>query len=221
MRRIETEADLAEGLAALAAMEPRFAEALSMTGPPPLRRRPGGFAALLMIIVEQQVSVAAGRAIWARVEAAGATSADAVLAMDAEALRGLGLSRPKAKAAHALAEAVLQGALCFQRQDAAAYEAAFDEMVAVKGVGPWTAEIYHLACVGRADLMPASDIALREAARRLFDLPERPDARSLAAMAQAWSPWRSVAARLLWAYYRVATGRGTADGAREMGAQAE
>lgn len=206
-RLIRNEADLAEGVAALAAAEPRFARAVARAGAPPLRLRPGGFSALFKLIVEQQVSVASGNAIWARIEAANCVTPEAVLARDVEALRALGLSRPKARYARALAEAVAARAVCFERQRALPYAAAAAELTAVLGVGRWTAELYHLACVGRADLLPVGDIALQEAAKVLFELPDRPGPRDFEALAEAWRPWRSVAARILWSYYRVIKNR--------------
>ncbi len=208
MRRIRTEQDVIEGAAALARIESRFAQAMALAGPPPLRLRPDGFAALLKLIVEQQVSVASGAAIWARVEADGAVTPDAVRARSLEALRALGLSRPKARYAQALAEAVAAGRVCFARQRTLPYPAAAAELTAVTGIGRWTAELYHLACVGRPDLLPVGDVALQEAARVLFDLPERPDPARFDALGAAWTPWRSVAARILWSYYRVLKARG-------------
>lgn len=207
MRRITCEADLAEGVEALIALEPRFRTAVERSGPPPLRLRPGGFAALFKLIVEQQVSVASGNAIWARIEAADCAAPEAVLARDVEQLRALGLSRPKARYAQALAEAVTRGEVCFNRQSTLDYEDAAAELIAVKGIGRWTAELYHLACEGRPDLLPVGDIALQEAARDLFDLPERPAPKAFDALGAAWRPWRSVAARILWTYYRTLKGR--------------
>lgn len=203
MRRIDCEADIEAGLAALCAAEPRFAEAYAATGRPPLRRHAGGFPGLLRIVVDQQLAVAAGAAIWARVEAAGATTPEAVAAASDDDLRALGLSRPKIRTARALADAATAGALCFKRQAALDYAKAFAELTAIKGIGPWTAEIYHMFCEGRADVFAPGDLALQEAARGLFTLEARPSAKALGAMAEAWSPWRAVAARLLWSYYRV------------------
>ena len=203
MRVIETEADIDEGVAFLQNREPRFALAIEKAGFPPLRRRETGFGSLLRIIIDQQVSVAAGAAIWRRVEAGGATTPAAVLKRDIEALRELGFSRPKARAAIAVAEAIEDGRLCFTRQSQLPYEDAFKEMVALKGIGPWTAQIYHMFCEGRADILAAGDHALQESARILFALDERPKAKELAQMAEPWSPWRGVAARILWSYYRV------------------
>ncbi|MCI4666485.1 MAG: DNA-3-methyladenine glycosylase 2 family protein [Neomegalonema sp.] len=207
MRRIESEQDIAEGVAHLIAVEPRFAAVIDASGPPPLRRRPDGFSALVEIIIGQQVSVASGRAIFARVRAAGCDAPEACAQAGEATLRGLGLSRPKVAAIQAAAEAVLTGRLSFERQREADLDAAMDEMMSIKGVGPWTAEIYQMFAVGRADILPAKDLALQEAARELFDLPERPAPAQLSALAAPWAPWRAVAARALWAYYRVVKGR--------------
>ncbi|KUF11436.1 DNA-3-methyladenine glycosylase family protein [Pseudoponticoccus marisrubri] len=202
-RIIKGEACVAEGAAWLAAQEPRFAHALDLTGPLPLRLRPDGFAQLLGAIVSQQVSVASAAAIWARLEEAGATTPEAVLARGEEDLRALGLSRQKARYAVALAEAGIDyGALRDMPTDDV-----IRTLVAVKGIGVWTAEIYAMFSLGRADVFAPGDLALQESARMLFDLPERPRERALREMAQDWSPWRSVAARALWAYYRVDKGR--------------
>ena len=207
MRRVECAADLQEGVAHLISVEPRFAAAVEAGGPPPLRRRAPGFDSLLQVLVEQQVSVAAGRAIWSRIEAAGATTPAAVLARDIEELRAIGLSRPKARYAREAAAALQTGRLDFDRLAGADIDAAMAELTAITGVGRWTAEIYLMFCDGRADLMPVGDIALQEAARALFELEKRPKGDEFDALAAPWSPWRSVAARVLWAYYRVLKGR--------------
>ncbi|WP_316014251.1 DNA-3-methyladenine glycosylase 2 family protein [Roseobacter sp. HKCCA0434] len=202
-RIITCEADVEEGAAWLAEVEPRFAHALEATGPLPLRRRGDGFEALLSAIVSQQLSVAAARGIWARVEAAGAHDARALMAMDDEALRGCGLSRPKIRYARALAEADLDYVALRDLPDAEVVA----RLVELKGIGIWTAEIYAMFSLGRADVFAPGDLALQEAARMLFDLPERPKDTALREMSAAWSPWRSVAARLLWAYYHVEKSR--------------
>lgn len=202
-RIIETDADVAEGAAWLAAAEPRFAEALALTGPLPLRRRPDGFATLFSAIVSQQVSTASAAAIWRRLEAMGASSPEAVLAATDEALRGAGLSRQKIASGRAIAGAGLDFAALRALPDAEVVAA----LTRLRGIGVWTAEVYAMFSLGRADVFAPGDLALQAAAARLFGLPERPRERALRAMAEAWSPWRSVAARLLWAYYRVETGR--------------
>jgi DNA-3-methyladenine glycosylase II len=202
-RIIETEADVAEGAAHLAAVEPRFAAALALTGPLPLRRRPDGFATLWSAIVSQQVSTAAAAAIWGRLEAIGAADPEGLLAAGDEALKAAGLSRQKIAYGRAIAASGLDFAALRAMPDAAVVEM----LTRIKGIGVWTAEIYAMFSLGRADVFAPGDLALQEAAARLFALPARPRERELRAMAEAWSPWRAVAARLLWAYYRVGTGR--------------
>lgn len=194
---------LAEGSEWLAAREPRFAEAIRLTGPLPLRLREDGFAALLDAIVSQQVSVAAGDAIWRRLDAAGYTAPLALAAATDEDLRACGLSRQKARYARALASADLDfaGLRVLPTDDVVA------RLILLPGIGRWTAEIYAMFSLGRADVFAPGDLALQEAARLLFGLEARPDERQLRAMSEAWSPWRGVAARLLWAYYHVAKER--------------
>jgi len=196
-RLIVTEADLDEGAAVLVACEPRFAQALARAGRPPLRRREDGFAALLRIMVSQQLSVAAAETIWARLEAAGGADPQRLLRLDDAGLRACGLSAPKMRYARALAAAPLDYAALRMSPEAEAVAA----LTEVTGVGRWTAEIYLMFCIGRADVFAPGDLALQEGARLLFGLPARPSPAALAAMAEDWSPWRAVAARLLWAYY--------------------
>ncbi len=194
---------VAEGADWLAAREPGFARALPLVGPLPLRREPDGFAALLRAIVGQQVSVASARAIWARLEGAGLTEASVMAAASDEDLRAAGLSRQKARYGRALAQAGIDFNALRDVPDAAVVKT----LVAVPGIGVWTAEIYAMFALGRADVFAPGDLALQEAARILFRLDTRPTDKALRAMAEAWSPWRSVAARILWAYYRVAKER--------------
>ena len=190
---------MAEGAAWLAAQEPRFADALDLCGPLPLRRTADGFEALLSAIVGQQVSTASAAAIWKRLEEAGLTAEAAVAAAAPEALRAAGLSRTKIAYAQGLARAGVDFAGLRIRPDAEVIAT----LTAVKGIGVWTAEIYAMFALGRADVFAAGDLALQEAARVLFNLPERPSPSQLREMAEDWSPWRAVAARLLWAYYRA------------------
>ncbi|WP_417524105.1 DNA-3-methyladenine glycosylase family protein [Marinovum sp.] len=197
-RIITSDACVAEGAAWLREADPRFAPALDVCGPLPLRLRPDGFAELLGAIISQQVSVASANAIKARLQAAGMVTPEAILGVDEQALRDLGLSRQKAAYAQALAAAEIDFAALREASDTEVIET----LVAVKGIGLWTAEIYAMFSLGRADVLATGDLALQEAARQLFDLPERPSAGALRQMAVAWSPWRSVAARALWAYYR-------------------
>ena len=198
-RVIKFDADVAEGATWLAAAEPRFAEALRLTGPLPLRLKNDGFEALLSAIVSQQISVAAARGVWTKLEAANATQAEQILALSEADLREIGLSKQKAGYAKALAEHRIDFA-ALRRQRTEAVVLALTE---VKGIGVWTAEIYAMFSLGRADVFAAGDLALQEAARVLFDLPTRPKDKDLRKMAEAWSPWRAVAARLLFTYYHV------------------
>ncbi|MEQ8898368.1 MAG: DNA-3-methyladenine glycosylase 2 family protein [Roseovarius sp.] len=198
-RIIETLADVEEGADYLEGVCPRLAEARRLTGPLPLRRKPEGFAELLSAIVSQQVSTASAAAIWGRMRAAGLTGPRKIMWASDDDLRAVGLSRQKIRYARALAEARIDFKGLRDRADA--------EVVAtlteVPGIGVWTAEIYAMFSLGRADVFAPGDLALQEAARVLYGLPERPRDREFRAMAEAWRPWRSVAARLLWAYYRV------------------
>jgi DNA-3-methyladenine glycosylase II len=202
-RIIETEACVAEGADWLAGREPRFAHALALTGPLPLRRRPDGFDQLLAAIVSQQVSTAAASAIWGRLQAAGLTAPGPVLEAPEEALRSAGLSRQKVRYARALAGTGID----YAALRSAPTEEVVATLVAVPGIGRWTAEIYAMFSLGRADVFAPADLALQESARVLFGLPDRPREAALRRMAEDWSPWRAVAARLLWAYYRVDRGR--------------
>ena len=202
--RIITTLDcVAEGADWLARAEPRFAHALTLVGPLPLRRQPDGFTALLDAIVGQQVSVASADAIWRRMEAAGLTDRATLAMASDEACRAVGLSRQKARYGRALADSAIDFDALRGLPDAQVVEV----LTEVPGIGMWTAEIYAMFALGRADVFAPGDLALQEAARVLFDLPDRPKERALRLMAEAWSPWRSVAATLLWAYYRVAKSR--------------
>ncbi|MBD3677158.1 MAG: DNA-3-methyladenine glycosylase 2 family protein [Rhodobacteraceae bacterium] len=202
-RIIETPDCVAEGAAYLADIEPRFAFALEQTGPLPLRRRKDGFETLLGAIVSQQVSVAAADAIWGRLRDARLTGPRKVRWASDEELRACGLSRQKIRYARALAEAGVD----YRRLRDVSTEEVVATLVEVPGIGRWTAEIYAMFSLGRADVFAPGDLALQESARILFDLPERPTEKRLREMAEPWAPWRAVAARALWAYYRVAKER--------------
>lgn len=202
-RIIETSDDVEEGVQELCKICPRMAYAYAQTGALPLRRKPDGFAELLSAIVSQQVSVASAQAIWGRMKDAGLTGPRKVKWASDDALRAVGLSRQKIRYARALSQAGIDYR--------ALRDAPTPEVIAtltdVPGIGVWTAEIYAMFSLGRADIFAPGDLALQEAARVLYNLPERPKERALRDMAQAWSPWRSVAARQLWAFYRVVKNR--------------
>ncbi|MBV6657716.1 MAG: DNA-3-methyladenine glycosylase 2 family protein [Devosiaceae bacterium] len=203
VRCIEREADLVEGLAFLRATDPRLHKALDAVDEVPMRRSTPDFEGLAKIVIAQQVSVASARAITARtIEVLGGLTAERFSAADDETLRACGLSRPKQKTLVAIAHALPEPA-DFARLNTLAREPMEAALVAIHGVGPWTAQIYRLFCFGDADVLPHGDLALQKAAAWALDLPERMDGPSLEAQALAWSPWRGVAARLLWAYHAV------------------
>jgi len=196
--RIITNADdVAEGAAWLAARVPQFSNFLPKIGPLPLRLKPDGFGPLVHAIMGQQVSVASANAIWARLVAEGLTTAPAMAAISQDALRDLGLSRQKARYVHALAAAEID----FDGLRETSTDQVLKTLTAVPGIGAWTAEVYAMFSLGRADIFAPGDLALQEGARMIFDLAERPKDKDLRNMAKAWAPWRSVAARIIWAYY--------------------
>ena len=202
MRRIDSADDIADGLLALAGTDARLARAIAVAGPVPLRRKPPGYAALAEIILSQMVSKASANALWRKLElAAGEISPAAVLALSPAALREAGLSRAKAETLCRVGAAVLAGELDLEHLCQLEGRAAIDAMTASKGVGPWTAEVYLLFCAGHPDVFPAGDVALQSAAAHALGLDARPHSRALYSLAEQWSPWRGVAARLLWAYY--------------------
>jgi len=202
-RIIETPDCVAEGAAYLARCDERFADALSQTGALPLRRKTDGFVALLEAIVSQQISVAAADAIWGRLKTAKLTGPRKIVRASDEDLRACGLSGQKIRYARALAGARINFAALRDTPT----DAVIATLIDVPGIGRWTAEIYAMFSLGRADVFAPGDLALQESARLLFELDQRPTERELRLMAEAWSPWRGVAARLLWAYYRIAKER--------------
>lgn len=202
MRIIEAAADLAEGRAHLAAVCPIWAAALPELDLP-LRRRTDGFPAILDAIIGQQISIAAAAAIMVRLTDAGLTEPAAIRAAGEDGLRACGVSRPKIR--------YLLGIVTDEPDWQALRDAPDAEVIttltALPGIGQWTAEIYLAFALGRTDAFPAGDLALQESARLLYGLDERPGPKSLMELAEPWRPWRSVAARALWAHYRVAKGR--------------
>lgn len=202
-RIIRSDDEINDGLAHLCSAEPKFSEAAKLTGPLPLRLRDEGFTTLLDIIVSQQLSVASADAIWARLENAGFTRQSDLCDAEMEELRECGLSRQKSEYAIALARSGLNYSELAGLDDGEVVE----RLVKIRGIGVWTAEIYAMFALGRPDVMAAGDLALQESAKLLFDLECRPSANELREMARPWSPWRAVASRLLWSYYRVASAK--------------
>jgi DNA-3-methyladenine glycosylase II len=206
---IDGQAALEAATARLVALDPDIVgKLIAIGGATPLRLQAPGFAGLARIIVSQQVSTASANAIFARVETALAPlSARSVIAASDETLRACGLSWAKIRALRALAQAVAQDGLDLAGLGGLAAEEAHKALVAVKGIGPWTADIFLLFSLGHPDAFPAGDIALQEAARLVLGLKERPNARRLEEIAERWRPLRGIAARMLWAYYRAARQR--------------
>lgn len=199
-------------LDALMVLDPRLAGIERAAGPLPWRVRPRGFAGLLQAITGQQISNQAAAAIWRRVAVLpGALTPAGMLDLAPEALLGAGFSRPKLGHAHSLARAYVDGRLdddALERMDDAA---AIATLVAVPGLGPWTAEVYLLFALQRVDVFPAGDIAVAGAAADLLGLAARPSPVVLRGLAEAWRPHRALAARLLWHHWRYLTGRPSMD----------
>ena len=201
---IHTEVDLRHGIAALIALDPRLTPILERTGLPPLRRRQGGFAGLAQIIMGQQLSTASAAAIYGRLAAiADPFDHHAVLRARKDKLLRVGLSNAKVKTLKEIARAIEAKHIDLNALAELPADDAHAALVALHGIGPWTADLYLLACLGHADAWPAGDLALQEAARMAFDLRARPTTKEMGPLAEPWRPYRAVAARLLWSYYRV------------------
>lgn len=196
------EGDIAAALAFLRSQDPDIAHALTLIQPLPDRRRPAGFEHLTKIIVEQQVSLASAAAIWKRLaDAVSPFLPERMLQYSEEELRGLGLSRQKARYCRALAEDIISERLRLDTLHAHDDEEVLSQLTRVKGIGRWTAEIYMMSCLGRTDIWPAGDVALQAAFGHLKQLPARPDVAKMDEMAEPFRPYRTVAARILWRYY--------------------
>lgn len=208
LTHIHSEADLDAALTRLTQAEPRFGALMAQAGRPPLRRRAGGFAGLAATVVSQQLSTASAGAIFGRLTAAFAPlDAAAIVKARPDKLARIGLSRPKIKALKEIARAVVGGQLALASLADAGADAAHAALTAVHGIGPWTADIYLLSCLGHADAWPAGDLALQEAVRLAFGHKARPTAKEMGELAEPWRPFRAVAARVLWTYYRAVKGR--------------
>jgi DNA-3-methyladenine glycosylase II len=217
MRRIVTDADVREGLAALTAACPHLARVHEETGaPPPLRKRPKGFEGLAHVIVGQQLSIASADAIWKRLSTAVQPFAPApLLAMPDAALKTAGLSRVKIETLRRFAAAVDSGALDISALSRAKDDVIHAKLTSIKGIGPWTADIYIMFSLGCADTWSPGDLALQYAVKDALGLEARPGPTEMVALAETWRPWRAVAARLLWSYYSHQRKRNAAPLGRE------
>ena len=201
---LNTQADLEDAVHALVKQDPRLKPVFEATGMPALRRREPGFAGLAHIICGQQLSTASASAIWARVsQAFDPFDHDALRRARADRLGRLGLSAAKIKTLKALAREIAAERLnldVLANEDA---DVAHNTLTALHGIGPWTADVYLLFCLGHGDAWPAGDIAVQEAVKIGLGLKERPSAKQMAPLAEPWRPYRGAAAHLWWAYYRV------------------
>jgi DNA-3-methyladenine glycosylase II len=196
-------ANLKKAMRHLARVDADFARALKEVGHPELRVVPSGFGGLMRSIVGQQVSVHAARSIWLRLEAAvPSMEPDEFLKLTDQQLRAVGLSGAKVKYGRSLATDIVEGRIDFEALAELDDAAAIAMLTQAKGIGPWTAEIYLMFAHGRPDIMPGLDLGLVIAAQHLKKLRKRPDAKRLLKIAEAWRPWRSAAALLLWHYRR-------------------
>jgi len=206
--RIHSDADLDAALASLMRADQRFTGLVERAGRPPLRRRTDGFAGLAVIVCAQQLSTASASAIWGRLAAAfDPFEPAAIMRARAPRLARLGLSAAKIRALKEIARAIASEKLALSGLGNLTAEDAHAALTAVHGIGPWTADIYLLTCLGHADAWPSGDLALQEAARIAFGLRARPTAKEMIALAEPWRPLRAVAARVLWTYYRAVKGR--------------
>jgi DNA-3-methyladenine glycosylase II len=205
---IHTEADLDTALNGLIAADPRLAAVLATAGRPPLRRREGGFAGLAAIVCAQQLSTASAGAIWGRLTKLSEPFDHAtVMRARGDRLRRVGLSAPKIRTLKAIAKAVHAGDIDLATLADMPADTAHERLTRLHGIGPWTADIYLLSCLGHADAWPGGDLALQEAMRMAFAMKRRPTTKEMGPLADIWRPWRAVAARLLWTYYRAVKGR--------------
>lgn len=210
MQRIATLDDVSRGLDALCRIDPRLENVRAHAGDVPLRLSEPGFCSLASIMVSQQVSRASADAIFARLtRLLDPLTPQALLEADDALFREAGLSRPKQRGLIAAAQAVADG-LDLDRLCLLEATEAMALLTAVPGIGPWTAQVYLLFAAGHPDIFPAGDVALQSAVGHALGMEPRPPERILAGLAESWAPWRGIASRLFWAYYREIRGRDAA-----------
>jgi DNA-3-methyladenine glycosylase II len=203
--RVRTQADLDRAIRALVKQDPRLRPILAATGMPALRKREPGFAGLARIVVGQQLSTASANAIWNRLNVAyDPFHHDSIHRATAPRLAKLGLSAAKIKTLKLLAREIRSARLDLNALGDLDADEAHKILMALHGVGPWTADVYLLFCLGHGDAWPAGDLALQDAVRAGLGLDARPTTKEMAAIGEVWRPFRGAAAHLWWAYYRVA-----------------
>jgi DNA-3-methyladenine glycosylase II len=197
-----TEETFARGLRVLCDGDPDLAQIMTNFGPPPMWAREPGFPTLIHIILEQQVSLASARAAYDRLlEAASPLTPARFMELDGAELKRIGFSRQKTAYGRELAGAILDGRLNLAELGTLDDADVRSELMGIKGIGPWTADIYLLMALRRPDVWPSGDLALASAAQRVKGLAARPSPEELDTLGVDWAPWRAVAARLLWHYY--------------------
>jgi DNA-3-methyladenine glycosylase II len=196
------ESMLAQGVQELIGVDPDLATIYDRLGMPPLWAREPGFPTLVHIILEQQVSLASARAAFDKLCAeVNPLTPAGLLTLDDETLRRMGFSRQKSNYVRHLAHAIVSGAFDVDGLATQPDDHVRGQLVTLKGIGPWSAEVYLLMALCRADAWPAGDLGLQVAAQHIKQLPARPDTGRLNELAEQWRPWRAVAARLLWHHY--------------------
>ncbi len=215
MRAPLTDRGLAHGARALARVDPDLAGVIARHGTPPLWEREPGFATLVQIVLEQQVSLASGRAAFARLLAvAGKVTPVRVAKLTEREIRGAGLTRQKAAYVRGLAQSIVRGEFDIHAIGTLDDEHAHSELLKRKGIGPWSADIYLLMALGRRDVWPRHDLALASAMREVKRLRSLPTPERQLEIGEAWRPWRAVAARILWHHYLSTPRRRTAEPSR-------
>ncbi|MCB2109362.1 MAG: DNA-3-methyladenine glycosylase 2 family protein [Rhodobacteraceae bacterium] len=204
-----TTPNLTRHLRALGRRDPHISRGVREAGTPKSRGHAPGFPTLIRIIIDQQVSTAAGLAIWRKLEAVcdGKVDARVLLDLGHAKLRANGFSNQKANYALGVAEAVRDGALDFDVLETLDDDAVRSALTALKGIGPWSADIYLMFAMGRPDIWPVGDLALQHGARLLMNLRKKPTPERLDKIGEAWRPYRSSAALMLWHYYGFRTRR--------------
>lgn len=206
---IKSEKDIVEGLEKLGQLDETLLHIIKHTPSVPLRREQSGFPGLVRIIIGQHVSTASAAAIHARfVEAIHPVSPKHYLETPEETLIQIGLTRAKQTTITALSQAILNETLNLEEITQLDEHQAVAQLIAIKGIGPWTAEVYLLFCAGHPDIFAAGDLALREAVRHAYDMQTRPSEKELRQIATKWSPYRGIATRLFWSYYAYVKGNG-------------
>ncbi|HZS47361.1 MAG TPA: DNA-3-methyladenine glycosylase 2 family protein [Blastocatellia bacterium] len=202
LQNVLTDRTLKRGLKHLSSVDPDLGQVIKQIGPPPMWERDPGFPTLVHIILEQQVSLASARAAFNKLQAAARPlTPERFLEFDDAELKEIGFSRQKAAYCRSLAQSILDGEFDLARLHEKDDSEARSEMIKIKGIGPWTADIYLLMALRRPNIWPGGDLALVVAIQKIKKLNSRPTPQEFQALGEKWHPWRAVAARILWHYY--------------------